>query len=76
MSAELVKRRSTKMKLEITDAIDKGDRIVLKMDYDWEFAAAVAKIFDVKYASEEDIEDFVVMVLEKMGPEDLGELGD
>ncbi len=64
------------MKLEITDAIDKGDRIVLKMDYDWEFAAAVAKIFDVKYASEEDIEDFVVMVLEKMGPEDLGELGD
>jgi hypothetical protein len=76
MSAELVKRRSTKMKLEITDAIDKGDKIVLKMDYDWEFAAAIAKIFDVKYASEEDIEDFVTMVLENMTGEDLGELGD
>lgn len=65
------------MKLEITDAIDKGDRVVLKMEYDWEFAAAVAKIFDVKYASEDEIEDFVVMVLEKLGPEDLdlGELG-
>ncbi len=64
------------MKLEITDAIDKGDKIVLKMDYDWEFAAAIAKIFDVKYASEEDIEDFVTMVLENMTGEDLGELGD
>lgn len=62
------------MKLEITDAIDKGDRVVLKMEYDWEFAAAVAKIFNVKYASEEDIEDFVVMVLEGLGPDDL-ELG-
>ena len=29
------------MKLEITDAIDKGDKIVLEMQYDWEFAAAV-----------------------------------
>jgi len=64
------------MKLEITDAIDKGDRVVLKMEYDWEFAAAVAKIFGVNYAGEEDIEDFVTMVLEKMGPEDLRELGD
>lgn len=63
------------MKLEITDAIDKGDKVVLKMEYDWEFAAAVAKIFDVKYASEDEIEEFVVMVLENMSPEDL-ELGD
>ena len=62
------------MKLEITDAIDNGDKIVLKMDYDWEFAAAIAKIFDIKYASEEDIEDFVVMVLENMDEGDLGEL--
>jgi hypothetical protein len=59
------------MKLEITDAIDKGDKVVLKMEYDWEFAAAVAKIFDVKYASEDEIEEFVVMVLENMSPEDL-----
>mgnify|MGYP001252768634 CR=1 FL=1 len=59
------------MKLEITDAIDKGDRIVLKMEYDWEFAAAIAKIFDVNYASEEEIEDFVTMVLEKLEPKDL-----
>lgn len=62
------------MKLEITDAIDKGDKIVLKMEYDWEFAAAVAKIFDVKYASEDEIEDFVMMVLENLTAEDLGEL--
>jgi len=59
------------MKLEITDAIDKGDKIVLEMQYDWEFAAAVAKIFDVKYASEDEIEEFVMMVLENMSPEDL-----
>ena len=59
------------MKLEITDAIDKGDRVVLKMEYEWEFAAAVAKIFDIKYASEDEIEEFVVMVLENMSPEDL-----
>jgi hypothetical protein len=64
------------MKLEITDAIDKGDRVVLKMEYDWEFAAAVAKIFDINYASEEEIEDFVTMVLENMSGEDLGELRD
>lgn len=63
------------MKLEITDAIDKGDRIVLKMEYDWEFAAAIAKIFGVNYAAEEEIEDFVAMVLENLGPEDL-ELSD
>jgi hypothetical protein len=64
------------MKLEITDAVDKGDRIVLKMEYDWEFAAAIAKIFNVKYAPEEDIEEFVIMVLESMTGEDLGKLGD
>ncbi len=64
------------MKLEIKEAIDKGDRVVLKMEYDWAFAAAIAKLFGVNYASEEDIEDFVVMVLEKMRPEDLGELRD
>ncbi len=64
------------MKLEITDAIDKGNKIVLKMEYDWEFAAAVANIFDISYASEEQIEDFVTMVLESMDEEDLRELGD
>lgn len=64
------------MKLEIIDAIDKGDKVVLKMEYDWEFAAAIAKVFGVKYADEEEIEDFVAMVLENLGPEDLGELGD
>lgn len=63
------------MKLEIIDAIDKGDKIVLEMQYDWEFAAAVAKIFEVKYASEDDIEEFVIMVIENMSPEDL-QLGD
>ena len=43
------------------------------MDYDWEFAAAVAKAFGVKYASKEEIEELVAMVLENI---DLGELGD
>jgi len=64
------------MKLEITEALDKGDRVVLKMEYDWEFAAAVAKIFGVNYASEEEIEGFVTMVLENMDGDDLGEPGD
>jgi hypothetical protein len=61
------------MKLEITDAIDKGDKVVLEMDYDWEFAAAVAKAFGVKYASKEDIEELIMLVLDNI---DLGELGD
>jgi hypothetical protein len=64
------------MKLEIKKAIDKGDKFILKMEYDWEFAAAVAKIFDINYASEEQIEEFVTMVLENMDDEDLGELRD
>ena len=64
------------MKLEITEAIDKGNRVVLKMEYDWEFAAAVANIFGINYASEEQIEDFVTMILESMDEEDLRELGD
>ena len=61
------------MKLEITDAIDKGDKVILEMDYDWEFAAAVAKAFGVKHASKEDIEELVMLVLHNI---DLGELGD
>jgi len=61
------------MKLEITDAIDKGDKVVLEMDYDWEFAAAVAKAFGVKYASKEDIQELIMLVLDNI---DLGELGD
>jgi len=61
------------MKLEITDAIDKGDKVILEMDYDWEFAAAVAKAFGVKYASKEDIQELIMLVLDNI---DLGELGD
>ena len=64
------------MKLEITEAIDKGNRVILKMEYDWEFAAAVANIFGISYASEEQIEDFVTMVLESLDENDLRELGD
>lgn len=63
------------MKLEIIDAIDKGDKIVLKMEYDWEFASAIAKIFGVNYADEEEIESFVTMVLENIDENDLTELG-
>lgn len=63
------------MKLEITDAIDKGEKIVLEMEYDEEFVLAVARAFGVKKISDEQIEDFVTMVLENLEPEDL-ELGD
>lgn len=62
------------MKLEIKEAVDKGEKVILKIEYDWEFAAAVAKLFGINYASEEQIEDFVTMVLEGMDEEDLGEL--
>jgi len=64
------------MMLEITEALDKGNKVILKMEYDWAFAAAVAKIFGISYASEEQIEDFVTMVLENMDEDDLGELRD
>lgn len=63
------------MKLEITDATEKGNKVILEMEYDWEFAATVAEIFGINYASEEQITDFVTLVLENMGEEDLGELG-
>lgn len=59
------------MKLEITDAIDKGEKIVLEMEYDEEFVLAVARAFGVKKISDEQIEDFVTMVLENLEPEDL-----
>jgi hypothetical protein len=62
------------MMLEIKEALDKGNKIILKMEYDWEFAAAVAKIFGIKYATEEQVENFVTMVLENMDEKDLGEL--
>jgi len=62
------------MKLEITEVIDKGEKIILKMEYDWEFAAAVAKLFNISYASEDEIEEIVMMILENMSEEDLGEL--
>jgi hypothetical protein len=64
------------MKLEITEAIDKGNKVILKMEYDWEFAAAIANIFGISYASEEQVEDFVTMVIEGMDEESLRELGD
>lgn len=64
------------MKLEIKEAIDKGDKIVLKMEYDWEFALAVSKVLGIRKPDDEDIEAFVAMVLENMDIEDLGELGD
>ena len=63
------------MKLEIIDAVDKGDKFVLKMEYDAEFAQAVAQLFGVKHADEEEIEDFVAMVLENLTTDDLGEPG-
>jgi hypothetical protein len=64
------------MKLEIKEAIDKGDKIVLKMEYDWDFALAVSKVLGIRKPDDEDIEAFVTMVLENMDIEDLGELGD
>lgn len=52
------------MKLEILGAEEKEDRFVLKIDYDWEFCAAVAKAYGIKFASEQDIEDFILYVLD------------
>jgi hypothetical protein len=62
------------MKLEIKEAIIKEDKIALEMEYDWEFAAAIAKAFGIKYASEDEIEEIVMMILENMDEDDLGEL--
>ena len=62
------------MKLEIKEAVDKGDRVILKMEYDWEFAACIAKIFNISYASEEQVEDFVTTVLENMDERELAKL--
>lgn len=64
------------MKLEIIEVIDKGDKYVLRMEYDEEFAQTVADIFAINYASEEEIEEFVTMILENMDEKDLGELRD
>ncbi len=64
------------MKLEIKEAIDKGDKIILKMEYDQEFANAIANIFSIKRATEQQVEQFVSMVLENMDEGDLGELTD
>ncbi len=63
------------MKLEINEAIDKGDRIILKMEYDQEFADTIAKICGVKYISEKQIQMFVTTMIENMDDEDLSELG-
>jgi hypothetical protein len=63
------------MKLEIKQAIDKGDKIVLKMEYDQEFADTISSVCGVKRASERQIEMFVTTVLENMDDEDLSELG-
>jgi adenylyl- and sulfurtransferase ThiI len=63
------------MKLEIKEAIDKGDKIILKMEYDQDFADAIANIFGIKHASERQVEAFVAIVIENMDDEDLSELG-
>lgn len=63
------------MRFEIKDAIDKGDKIVLKMDYDEEFSETLAKIFKVKRITPQNVENFVAMVLEKIDEDELRELG-
>jgi hypothetical protein len=63
------------MKLEIKQAIDKGNKIVLKMEYDQEFADTIAKVCGVRYATERQVEKFVTTVIENMDDEDLSELG-
>jgi hypothetical protein len=62
------------MKLEILNAIDKDNKITFEMTFDWEFAAAIAKVCGVKKISEKDIENFVIMVLEDLSFDDLTEL--
>lgn len=64
------------MKLKIRDAIDKGDKFILKMEYDQEFADIIANVCGIEYADRKQIEAFVAMVLENMDVDDLRELGD
>lgn len=63
------------MKFEILDAEDNGDKITLRLSYDRKFEEALCGAFGVKYLHEEDIEDFVMMVLESITAEELRELG-
>lgn len=63
------------MKFEILDAEDNGDKIILHMTYDQDFEDAVCDAFGVKYVHKEDIEDFVMMVLESITAQDLRKLG-
>ena len=63
------------MKLEITDATDKGEKIVLHMEYDEEFAETIAKVFGVENISDEQVEELVTMILENLDPKEL-QLGD
>lgn len=64
------------MKLEILGAEEKDDKYVLKIDYDWEFCSAIAKVCGVKYATEQDIEDFIIYVLNDMDTDDLEQMRD
>jgi hypothetical protein len=61
------------MKLEILGAEEKDGKFVLKVNYDWEFCRAVAKKYGRSYASEEDVEDFILYVLDDVDIEKLDE---
>jgi hypothetical protein len=59
------------MKFEILDAEDNGEKIVLHMTYDQDFEDAVCQAFGVSYVHQEDVEDFVMMILESLDFDEL-----
>jgi hypothetical protein len=61
------------MELEIHAAEDKGSRMLLHMSYDEEFEAAVKKILGGRI-SKKAVEQFIMLVLESVDPEELDEL--
>lgn len=64
------------MKLEILGAEEKDNKFILKVDYDWEFCAAVAKVYGLKYVSEQDVEDYILYVLDDIDVDNLDKVRD
>jgi hypothetical protein len=63
------------MELKIYGAEDKGEKIIFQMSYDKEFERAIAKVYGVSRVTKEDIEDFIIYVLESIDGDELRKLG-
>ena len=63
------------MKLEILGAEEEDDgKFTLKVKYDWEFCAAVAKAYGSKFASEKDVEEFILYVIDDLDLKELDKI--